>query len=140
MRPAEVCGCVSSPSDSSSASSPRTVDGETPSPERSTIVFEPTGSPVAMYSSITRRRMSRLRVLSSSICRAILLGGIVAPVKPEAVARTEHVLDAAASSWSPVASRGYALGDRWLVQLDDGRTAFAKRAISEPTAAWLRHE
>ena len=100
MRPAEVCGCVSSPSDSSSASSPRTVEGETPSPERSTTVFEPTGSPVAMYSSTTRRRMSRLRVLSSSICRAIVSRGKVAPVKPEAVARTELVLDAAAAAWT----------------------------------------
>ena len=44
MRPAEVCGCVSRPSDSSSASSPRTVEAETPSPELSTTVFEPTGS------------------------------------------------------------------------------------------------
>ena len=32
IRPADVCGCVSSPSDSSSASSLRTVDGETREP------------------------------------------------------------------------------------------------------------
>ena len=43
MRPAEVCGCVSSPSRSSSASSARTVDDETSKPARSTSVFEPTG-------------------------------------------------------------------------------------------------
>lgn len=61
-------------------------------------------------------------------------------MKPEAVARTEHVLDAAASAWEPVASCGYALGDRWLVGLEDGRTVFAKRAIGEPTAGWLRAE
>ena len=61
-------------------------------------------------------------------------------MKPEAVVRTEHVLDAAASSWVPVASRGYALGDRWLIRFDDGTTAFAKRAIGEATAAWLRQE
>ena len=60
-------------------------------------------------------------------------------MKPEAVARTEQVLDAAAAAWTPVASR-YALGDRWLIRLDDGRTVFAKRAIGEPTAAWLRKE
>ena len=82
MRPAEVCGCVSSPSDSSSASSPRTVDGETPSPERSTIVFEPTGSPVAMYSSTTLRRMSRLRVLSSLICRGFYPSASSSAVTP----------------------------------------------------------
>lgn len=61
-------------------------------------------------------------------------------MKPEAVARTEHVLAAAAAAWEPVASRGYALGDRWLVRLADGRTVFAKRAIGEPTAENLRAE
>lgn len=61
-------------------------------------------------------------------------------VKPDAVAGAERVLGAAATTWSPVASRGYALGDRWLVRLADGRTAFAKRAISESTAAGLRIE
>jgi len=66
--------------------------------------------------------------------------GKVGPVKPEAVARTEHVLDAAATAWEPVESRGYALGDRWLVRLEDGRTVFAKRAIGEPTAESLRTE
>ena len=61
-------------------------------------------------------------------------------MKPEAVARTEQVMDAAAAAWTPVSSRGYALGDRWLIRLDDGRTAFAKCAIGEPTAEWLRQE
>lgn len=61
-------------------------------------------------------------------------------MKPEAVARTEHIMDAAATSWEPVASRGYALGDRWLVGLEGGRTVFAKRAIGEPTAENLRAE
>jgi hypothetical protein len=60
-------------------------------------------------------------------------------VKPEAVARTELALDATAASWTPVASR-YALGDRWLIRLEDGRTAFAKRAIGAATAEWLRLE
>jgi hypothetical protein len=61
-------------------------------------------------------------------------------VKPDAVARTEKVLDAAATAWTAVASRGYALGDRWLVRLDDGRTVFAKRAIGDSTAESLRAE
>jgi Phosphotransferase enzyme family len=61
-------------------------------------------------------------------------------VKPEAVARAEDVLGTAAETWSQVASRGYALGDRWLVELRDGRSVFAKRAIDEPTADWLRAE
>ncbi len=64
----------------------------------------------------------------------------VAPVKPEAVARAEHVLGAVAETWSQVASRGYALGDRWVVQLRDGCSVFAKRAIDAPTAEALRAE
>ncbi len=44
---------MSSPSRSSSASSLRTVEGETPSPDRSRSVREPTGCPVATYSSTT---------------------------------------------------------------------------------------
>ena len=47
MRPAEVCGWVSRPSDSSSASSLRTVDGDTERPLRSTSAFEPTGIAVS---------------------------------------------------------------------------------------------
>lgn len=61
-------------------------------------------------------------------------------VKPEAVAGAERVLGSAATAWSRVESRGYALGDRWLVVFGDGRTAFAKRAIGEATAAGLRIE
>jgi len=64
----------------------------------------------------------------------------LSPVKPEAVARTEKVMNAAAAAWTPVASRGYALGDRWLIRLDDGRMVFAKRAISEASAESLRAE
>src|SRR5215218_6326684 len=74
IRPADVWGCVRSPSDSSSASSCRTVLAETRSPERWTSVFEPTGSPVATYSSTTRRSRSRLRSLSSAICRNLPFG------------------------------------------------------------------
>ena len=65
---------------------------------------------------------------------------MLAQVKPEAVARTEHVLGATAERWTAVASRGYALGDRWVVTLVDGRTVFAKKAIDEPTADGLRVE
>ena len=61
-------------------------------------------------------------------------------MKPEAVARTEIVLDATAAAWTRVTGRGYALGDRWVVRLRDGRSVFAKRAISESTAESLRTE
>ena len=59
---------VSSPSDSSSASSARAVDGAMGRPARSTSVFEPTGSLVATYSSTTRRRISFCRSVNC-ICR-----------------------------------------------------------------------
>jgi hypothetical protein len=39
----------------------------------------------------------------------------------------------------PVA-RGYTNNLRWVVTLEDGRTAFAKQAVDEPTRAWLRGE
>ncbi len=61
-------------------------------------------------------------------------------MKPEAVARTEQLMDAPAAAWTPVTSRGYALGDRWLIRIRDGRTVFAKRAIDESTAGSLRAE
>jgi phosphotransferase family enzyme len=61
-------------------------------------------------------------------------------MKPDAVDRTEQVLGVEAKSWSPVESRGYALGDRWLVEFGDGRTVFAKRAIDQMTADSLRAE
>ncbi len=60
MRPAEVCGCVSSPSASSSASSLRTVEGETARPEPLDERLRADGLPVATYSSTTRRRMLAL--------------------------------------------------------------------------------
>ena len=64
VRPADVCGCVSRPRVSSSASSPRTVDAEKSRPERSTSAREPTGWPDATYSSMTSRRISRFRGVS----------------------------------------------------------------------------
>ena len=48
-------------------------------------------------------------------------------------------MDATAAAWTPVASR-YALGDRWLIRLEAGHSVFAKRAIGEATAQWLRLE
>src|SRR6266487_66587 len=72
MRPAEGCGCVSSPRCSSSERSLRTVEEETASRARSTSVFEPTGLPVSTCSRTTQRRMSRcraVRVCSRLICR-----------------------------------------------------------------------
>src|SRR5262249_20846472 len=77
MRPAEVCGCVSSPKRSSSASSARTVDGDTVIPARTTGLFEPTGSPLSTYSSTTRRRTSAWRSVSVVPASAISLQGIL---------------------------------------------------------------
>ena len=61
-RPADVCGCVSSPSASSSASSLRTVDDETPHARPLDEALRARrAAPVATYSSTTRRRISRWR-------------------------------------------------------------------------------
>ena len=71
-RPADVCGCVRTPRDSSSASSARTVDAETSRPPRSTSVLEPTGSLVSTCASTTWRRIAFCRVVncrSGRICR-----------------------------------------------------------------------
>src|SRR4029077_18542871 len=74
IRPADVCGCVRNPRPSSSASSFRTVEAETLRLPRSTGYREPTGWPVATYSSITSASSSRWRSLrfaigSEGICR-----------------------------------------------------------------------
>jgi hypothetical protein len=39
-----------------------------------------------------------------------------------------------------LAGRGYTLMERWLVELPDGTRAFAKLAVDEPTAGFLRDE
>jgi hypothetical protein len=45
---------------------------------------------------------------------------------------------------SPVArhrvERGYTPAERWVVELDDGRSVFVKAAVNELTAGWLRDE
>ena len=61
-------------------------------------------------------------------------------MKPEAIARAEHVLGARAESWSAVAERGYSNNERWLARFADGRTAFVKAAVDEATTRWLRTE
>ena len=48
--------------------------------------------------------------------------------------RTEPV------TWQPVTAGGYTPARRWLVGLEDGRTAFVKVATDELTASWLRDE
>jgi len=40
----------------------------------------------------------------------------------------------------PVEGRGYTPAERWIVQLEDGRSVFVKAAVNELTAGWLRDE
>lgn len=61
-------------------------------------------------------------------------------MKPEVIARAERVLGVPAVTWMQAASRGYALGDRWLARLRDGRSVFVKCAIDAATAESLRAE
>jgi hypothetical protein len=53
-----------------------------------------------------------------------------------------RVCEAAGQEVEPVAAvhRGYAHNARWRVRLADGTTAFAKSAVDELTAGWLRIE
>lgn len=37
-------------------------------------------------------------------------------------------------------ARGYTNNARWVIALEDGRTAFVKQAVDEPTDTWLRSE
>jgi hypothetical protein len=46
----------------------------------------------------------------------------------------EGLLGSSVVAAAPVA-RGYTNNSRWLVGLADGRTAFIKQAVDEPTAA-----
>jgi hypothetical protein len=43
-------------------------------------------------------------------------------------------------SWRAVTTGGHTPARRWIVTLDDGRTAFVKVATDELTASWLRDE
>ena len=69
IRPAEVCGCVSSPRSSSSCITPRIDAGERLIEPAST--FEPTGCPRSRYDSTTSPKISRMRSVSSPICWAM---------------------------------------------------------------------
>src|SRR5688500_9120344 len=68
MRPALVWGCVRKPSSSRAAISLRIVALETPRPELSAIVSDPTGSPERTYSSTTAFRTAPFRGPSSWCC------------------------------------------------------------------------
>ena len=56
------------------------------------------------------------------------------------VRRAVKRLRAQPAGWEPVRSGGHTPARRWIVTLDDGRTAFAKVATDELTASWLRDE
>ena len=58
---------------------------------------------------------------------------------PELVATVTRLLGAPLRT-STRATGGYTNNERWLVELEDGRTAFVKGAVDEDTAAWLRAE
>jgi len=61
-------------------------------------------------------------------------------MKPEAVARTERVLDRVATSWERVAYRGWSRAEHWTIAFADGGSAFAKVASIAPHPGWLRRE
>jgi hypothetical protein len=66
----------------------------------------------------------------------------VEPTDAEAgnVRRALKRLRADPVAWGPVTTGGHTPARRWIVTLDDGRTAFVKVATDELTASWLRDE
>ena len=54
--------------------------------------------------------------------------------------RIARLLGSEPVAWRPVTGRGYSLIERGVVTLDDGRTAFVKRAVNDDTAGYLRDE
>ena len=65
LRPAETCGAASRPSFSRSASTDRMEAGDRSTAPPCASVFDPIGCPVARYCSTTRRKISRVRSVSS---------------------------------------------------------------------------
>jgi hypothetical protein len=62
---------------------------------------------------------------------------------PREAANVERALKnlrAKPAAWGPVTTGGHTPARRWVVTLDDGRTAFVKVATDELTASWLRDE
>ena len=140
MRPAEVCGCVEQPE--------RLELGELAADGR-----RGDAEPRAVDDRLRADRLAGGDVLLDDPAEDVALacaqlvhlqGNRIARQSCSGEARGRRAHGArpgcCGGSWTPVASRGYALGDRWLVRLDDGRTVFAKRAIGEPTAESLRAE
>jgi hypothetical protein len=62
------------------------------------------------------------------------------PEEAANVRRALKRLRAEPMAWGPVTTGGYTPARRWVVTLDDGRTAFVKVATDELTASWLRDE
>jgi hypothetical protein len=56
------------------------------------------------------------------------------------VAHAMDVREDEIASWTAASSGGYTPTRRWVIELRDGRTAFAKVATDELTAGWLRDE
>ena len=62
------------------------------------------------------------------------------PTEIANVRRALKRLRSAPATWVPVTTGGYTPARRWIVTLEDGRTAFVKVATDELTASWLRDE
>jgi hypothetical protein len=62
------------------------------------------------------------------------------PQQAANVRRALKRLRAEPVAWRSVTARGYTPARRWVVTLDDGRTAFVKVATDDLTASWLRDE
>jgi hypothetical protein len=73
--------------------------------------------------------------------RADTLGAVEpAPEEAANVRRALKHLRSEPVAWGPVTTGGHTPARRWVVTLQDGRTAFVKVATDDLTASWLRDE
>lgn len=61
-------------------------------------------------------------------------------LKPAAVESVERLLAGSAVSWEPVVSRGWAVGERWIVRFRDGRSVFVKVGVEDWMVENIRAE
>jgi phosphotransferase family enzyme len=61
-------------------------------------------------------------------------------MEPEIAERVRRGVGWQPTAWLPVEHQGFTGNQRWIVEFDNGRSAFVKAAVDEMTAAWLRSE
>lgn len=61
-------------------------------------------------------------------------------MEPSVISRVQAVLKATPVAWQEACARGCTANKRWVVQLNNGQSAFVKEAVNTRTADWLCQE